>query len=148
MSIKKLLLLIGLSMWMVGCSTTNSTDLPTGQKESATQLGVRYLLGRGVPQDQAKAFAYFKEAADDNDPFAQNEVAYLYAAGKGTTQNYTQAFKYYQKAANQGLASAQYNLGLFYAKGLGVPQNQTLAKQWFEKSASHGFEPAKQALTQ
>lgn len=148
MSVKKMVLLIGLCVLFTGCSTGryNGYDLFSGQSYSTTDMGVRYLLGRGVPKDDSKAFYYFDKAANEGDPFAQNEVAYLYAAGKGTPRNYGKAFINYQKAAEHGLASAQYNLGLLYLHGLGTAPNKELAIKWFEKSANYGFEPARVAL--
>jgi len=147
MTFKKSLILIGLSVLLAACSTERYPGHAQGsQAESATDTGVRYLLGRGVPRSDTKAFYYFNQAADQGDPFAQNEVAYMYAAGKGTPRDYTKAFKYYQLAADHGLASAQYNLGVFYLRGLGTQANKELAVKWFRKSASHGFEPAKRML--
>ena len=143
MSIRKLLL-VGLSVLLAACSTGRSSD--DARHESATDTGLRYLLGRGAPRNDAKAFYYFHQAANENDPFAQNEVAYMYATGKGTKRDYGMAFKYYQLAAGHGLASAQYNLGLLYWHGLGTPQDKNLAMNWFRKSAAHGFEPAKKML--
>lgn len=145
MFVKKLITVCGLSILLAACSTgriNNSNDHYV--KGTPSQMGVQYLLGRGVPQDDAKAFYYFSQA--DNEPAAQNELAYLYAAGKGTDQNYNKAFYYYKKAAEHGLASAQYSLGLFYMRGLGTEPNKTLALEWFKKSADQGFEPAKRAV--
>jgi TPR repeat protein len=147
MSIKKLTLLMGLCVLLTGCSTGRDTEMPGAAGLSDTEMGKRYLLGRSVAQNDAKAFSHFKRAADDGDPFAQNEVAYLYAAGKGTPRDDEKAFSYYQQAASKGLASAQYSLGQCYLYGIGTQPNKTLAMQWFQKSAAHGFEPAKQALT-
>jgi hypothetical protein len=150
MQVKKLILWIGINMLLGGCEGNryvgNTDYAEAGQHESATKMGLRYLVGRGVPQNDAKAFGYFMSAANKGDPFAENEVAYLFASGKGTTQDYGKAFIYYQKAAKHGLASAQYSLGLMYANGLGTPTDKIMAQQWFQKSAAHGFEPAKQAL--
>lgn len=143
---KKLILWMGLSMLLVGCSTGRSVETAMPQNVSTSEMGMRYLLGRGVPQDDAKAFSYFNQAAKEDDAFAQNELGYLYAAGKGTSQDYAKSFANYEKAANHGLASAQYNLGLLYLNGLGTAPNKTLAMQWFSKAAAKGFEPAKQAL--
>jgi len=145
--LKNTLLILGLSFLFVGCSTGGyySDNIASG---GPANMGVRYLLGRGVPQNDAKAFSYFSQAANAGDPFAQNEVAYLYAAGKGTSRNNAKALFWYKKAANYGLASAQYNLGLMYLHGLGTAPNKELAMQWFQKSASHGFLPARQALEQ
>ena len=148
MSFKKLLLIIGLSVLFAGCSTSNYVDAKSSpySDSSPKSMGVRYLLGRGVEQSNEKAFYYFSKAADQDDPFAQNEVAYMYAAGKGTTRNYAKAFSYYRKAADHGLASAQYSLGLMYLRGIGTAPDKTAAMQWFKKSAAHGFEPARMAL--
>ena len=146
MSIKKLLLLVGLCVLFAGCSTGRYSGDGFLRSDTTTDKGVRYLLGRGVRQDNAKAFYYFSQAANDDDPFAENELAYMYAAGKGTPRHYGKALAWYTKAANHGLASAQYNLGLMYAHGLGTPSNKAVAIEWFQKSAARGFEPARQAL--
>lgn len=149
MSFKRTLILLGLSLLCTACATNH--DLANNKQmanETAAQKGVRYLLGRGVSQSDTMAFTYFKKAANENDPFAQSELAYMYAAGKGTPQDYKEALKWYQKAAEQGLAGAQYNLGLMYLHGLGTESNKTLAIQWFTKAAAHNFEPAKLALQQ
>src|SRR3990167_9964166 len=91
MSTRRLLLLVGLSLLFAGCSTGRYGDDSVYRNESSTNLGKRYLLGQGVPQNNEKAFYYFNQAARDDDPFAQNEVAYLYAAGKGTARDYSKA---------------------------------------------------------
>jgi uncharacterized protein len=145
MYLKSVFILIVTIFFITACAI-NGPMSPLGKKETSAQLGVRYLLGRGVPQNNAKAFGYFNEAAAQGDPFAENELAYMYAAGKGTPRNNNLAFLYYQRAANHGLASAQYNLGMMYEHGLGTAENKVLAKQWIEKSAASGFEPAKLAL--
>src|SRR5690349_8946634 len=110
MRLQKCGLVILMGLLLTACVTTRPIDAPgNGKTETDTDRGVRYLLGRGVEQSNEQAFYYFSQAADDDDPVAQNEVAYMYATGKGTAQNYTKALKYYVKAANHGLASAQYN---------------------------------------
>lgn len=149
MSIKRMLLLVGLSVLFAGCSTSKfyGSNSTAYADSSAKSMGVRYLLGRGVEQSNEKAFYYFNKAAEEGDPFAQNELAYMYAAGKGTSRNYAKALSWYEKAALQGLASAQYNVGLFYLHGLGVRADKKQAREWFQKSAAHGFEPARLALS-
>lgn len=146
MPIRRLLLLVGLCVLFAGCSTGRSGFNELYSDESSADLGTRYLLGRGVPQNNAKAFSYFSKAANEDDPFAQNELAFMYAAGKGTPRDYSKALLYYSKAAEHGLASAQYNLGLMYLHGLGTPPNQTIAMKWFKQSAAHGFEPARKEV--
>lgn len=148
MPIRKFIYLITLCITFSGCSTGGyqSGDWMASDSDN-TKMGVRHLFGRGAMQSDQKAFYYFNKAANDGDPFAQNEIAYMYAAGKGTSQDYVQALNWYQKAADHGLASAQYNLALMYLYGLGTPKNKLLAMKWLQKSAAHGFEPAQQRLS-
>lgn len=151
MTLRTLVLLLGLSFLLAGCSTDkfygdNASSLYTDNSPKST--GVRYLLGRGVPQNNEKAFYYFSQAANQDDAFAQNELAYMYAAGKGTQRNNSKALIWYKKAAQHGLASAQYNVGLMYLHGMGTAPNKALAMEWFQKAAAHGFEPARVALNQ
>jgi TPR repeat protein len=144
-----LFILLGLSYLLTSCATTHApagTSERIAVQESNSELGVRYLLGRSVTQDNEKAFYYFRKAAKEGDPFAENELAYLYAAGKGTPQDWNKAFIYYQQAAKHNLASAQYNLGLLYLHGLGTEKNKELGMEWINKAAEHGFLPAKHAL--
>jgi TPR repeat protein len=150
MFLRKILLLVGISVLLAGCASTQyrGGDSYVYSHDDTKSLGVRYLLGRGVQQDDKKAFYYFRKAANEGDPFAQNELAYLYAAGKGTSQDYIKSLTWYKKAADQGLSSAQYNLGLMYGRGLGTPRNQKEARIWLQKSAAQGFEPARIALRQ
>src|SRR5580704_10295129 len=98
MTIKKWILLMGLCVLFTGCSTGRFPG-ETGPV-STTDMGERYLLGRGVPQNNAKAFSYFTQAANEGNPFAQNELAYMYAAGKGTKRDDAKALFWYRKAAN------------------------------------------------
>lgn len=149
MASKNTLWLFILSIFVTACSSGfNANNLQTADRAGGTntQKGISYLMGRGVQQNDEKAFYYFSQAANANDVTAQNEVAYMYAAGKGTPQDYKAAFDWYQKAAEKGLASAQYNLGMLYQYGLGTDKNMKLANEWYQKSAASGFEPAKLAL--
>lgn len=149
MSMKKILFSFYLCLLLTclfSACASGTYSRNTMYAQSSADLGVNYLLGRGVPKDDQKAFYYFQKAAKEDDAFAQNEVAFMYAAGKGTSRNNEKAFEYYKKAANHDLASAQFNLGLLYAHGLGTKVNKTLALKWFKKSAAHGFEPAQNAL--
>lgn len=149
MGIKKLIVVIGMTLMITGCATDKYGDAFYGfRKPSATtELGVQYLLGRGVPKDYKRAFYYFNQAAAKGDPLAQNELGYMYAVGKGTERDYNKSFIFYHQAASHGLASAQYNLGLLYMHGLGTEKNQAKGLEWIKKAADSGFEPARVALT-
>ena len=152
MSFVRLFTLLIMACYLSGCATIAPKSTPSSSKPpvivSDTELGLKYLLGRGVIQDDEKAFYHFKQAADAGNAFAQNEVGYLYAAGKGVGQDYAIAIAYYQKAAEQGLASAQYSLGFLYLHGLGVEANRDMAISWLSKAADHQFHPAIVLLNQ
>ncbi|HIF93894.1 MAG TPA: sel1 repeat family protein [Myxococcales bacterium] len=49
-----------------------------------------------------------REAAEQGDADAQNNLGVMYANGYGVAENYAEAVKWYRKAAEQGDASAQY----------------------------------------
>lgn len=149
MPIRKIVTLVGLCVLFAGCSTGGlytQNGHYASEGTGPTRDGVRYLLGRGVEQNDTKAFSYFSQGAQSGDVFAQNEIAYMYAAGKGTPRNYSKALHWYTVAADHGLASAQYNLGLMYLYGMGTPANKPVANDWFKKSAARGFQPAVQIL--
>lgn len=145
MTIKKLIVLVGLCALFAGCSTMGNSQADNVPNTTAG-MGERYLLGRGVSQDYQKAFVYFSKAAEEGDVFAQNELGYLYAAGKGTPQDNAKALVWYKQAAEHGLASAQYNVGLMYLYGLGTVPNKVEAMKWFHQSAASRFEPALKAV--
>jgi TPR repeat protein len=147
----KKILIISLCLFISSCVTERGSDgenIDTSQMSSADTftMGMRYLLGKGVPQNNQKAVAYLEKSAETGYPYAENELGYLYIAGRGVPQNYETAFKWYQKSANHGLASAQYNLGLMYLNGVGTPVDKALAKKYFQEAAQRGFSPASRAL--
>lgn len=137
-------------MLATSCAHTNFSDnddsAMIAKDPDTYHTGMRYLTGKGVPQNNRTAAYWLKKSADDDNPYAQSELGYMYTAGKGVAQDYNKAIYWYKKAANQGLASAQYNLGLMYANGIGTPVNKELAHKLFSQAAQRGFEPASRAL--
>ena len=63
------------------------------------------------------AVRWYRQAADQGDPKAQNSLGAMYYNGRGVTQSYDEAVKWYRLAAAQGLADAQIRLGLMYEQG-------------------------------
>jgi TPR repeat protein len=105
-----------------------------------------YLKGQGVPKDLPQAAAWFRKAADQGEPGAQNNLGALYEAGAGVPADYGQAAMWYRKAAEQGHATAQDNLGILYADGHGVPQDYQQALAWYRKAANQGYADAQDHL--
>ncbi len=62
-------------------------------------LGRMYDLGVGVPQNDAKAAAWYKPAARKGNPYAQGNLAVLYATGRGVEQDLVLAYMYSTLAA-------------------------------------------------
>jgi TPR repeat protein len=98
-------------------------------------LGVMYLLGKGVPQDDVEAAKWSRKAAEQGDSRAQSNLGAMHQRGRGAPQDNTEAVKWYRKAAQQGHTTAQFNLGVMYVRGLGVPQDYAEALTWYHKAA-------------
>ena len=93
----------------------------SGDAQSQYELGVAFDFGRlGVGKDYAEAVKWFREAAEQNNAAAQDNLGQCYTAGEGVAQDYAEAAKWYRKAAEQNYVPAQYNLGVAYDNGLGV----------------------------
>ncbi|CAG8729780.1 36891_t:CDS:2 [Gigaspora margarita] len=82
--------------------TTNSQILKTGLVLAIYELGMCYKHGWGVPKDKAKAAHYYRMAADQGDPDAQNDIALCYYKGEGVKKDMKIAAKYYRMADKQG----------------------------------------------
>ena len=95
-------------------------------------VGFLYRTGKGVEQNDAHAFSWYKKAAEAGDTDAMVWVGDFYLFGKGILENYDESFKWYQKAANLGHFYAMINLGLTYAHGLGVKRNPDKAVELVE----------------
>lgn len=74
-----------------------------GNAEGQTILGLMYLLGKGVPQDEAKAVEQFQLAAKQGQPDAQFALGRMYEQGRGgLPRDVDAALQWYRAAANQG----------------------------------------------
>ena len=93
-------------------------------------LGLSYLLGKGVPKNDAEAVKWFRLAAAQGFATAQITLGDIYYKGQGVVRDYAEAGKWYRLAAAQGDAQAQSNLGVMYNKGEGVLQDYAEAMKW------------------
>jgi len=105
-----------------------------GSADAQYNLGVMYAEGRGVPQDDKKAFDWYSKAADQGDVGAQYNLGQMYRTGRGVPRDDKKAVAWYIKAANQGFADAQSNLGAMYAQGMGAPQDIAMGCAWIYAS--------------
>jgi len=127
--------------------------------ESQYYLGILYLNGKGVPQDDKIALKYFRTVAERGYPDAQTTVVQLrnrinqkeladiqkgdaaYESG-----DYATALREFTPLAKQDNAIAQYALGWMYYAGEGVAQDYKTAAKWLTLSAEQGFSLAQYNL--
>jgi TPR repeat protein len=77
-----------------------------GSPHAQSCLGVMYVKGQGVPQDDAEALKWFHRAANQGVATAQYNLGLMYANGQGVAQGYAEAMTWYRKAAEQGKSPA------------------------------------------
>ena len=102
-----------------------------GDADAQYNLGLMYLNGWGVPQDDKEAVYWYKLAAEQGVAEAQFNLGNMYYDGQGVSVDYKEAVRWFTLAAEQGDVDAQYNLDFIHRKGLGVPQDDKEAV-WFD----------------
>jgi TPR repeat protein len=126
------------------------------------KLARLYAAGRELPKDEAKAFSYFQEIADQyadispSSPIAKYVGESLVALGQyymtgipavPVPANPTYAADIYRHAASYfGDAEAQYQLGRLYLTGEGVEKNPSLAVNWLATAAKKQHASAQATL--
>ena len=105
-----------------------------GHKKAQYRLGVCYDKGRGVEEDNTKAFQWYAKAAAQGHAKAQYQLGRCYKKGKGTKADMAKAIEYFTKSAKQGNAEAQMALAKCYLKGQGVAASKDKAKSWATKA--------------
>ena len=126
---------------MARLDTASADHLVEGQSATCDilfQLGVMYATGQGVERDDACAALWYRTAAEQGDPSAQNNLGAMYANGQGLEQSDVLAVFWYARAAEQGHALAQYNLGSMYHAGRGVRRDPATAYMWMLLAAQGG----------
>src|SRR5260370_16437512 len=96
-----------------------------GDAAAQFNLGLMYITGHGVQQDDAAAALWFRKAAEQGYAVAQSNLGTLYLYGRGVTPDDTEAVMWFRKAADQGDAVAEFLLADQYANGKAVPQDYT-----------------------
>ncbi len=110
--------------------------------KSAFYLGEIHRRGLGGKKDEAKAFNYYRKAAERDLPMGCNRAGVALAEGMGTEKDPGKAFEYFMKAAKGGLVDGMYNVALSYQGGLGVENDNIQAAAWFLQAARGGYVPA------
>ena len=156
---KTLPILLMLPMLLSACHskpTASSSAAPVasvvqaaeqGDAKAQMRMGIIYDNGlEGRLQDYAQAARWYRMAALQGLPEAQNNLAVLYKDGQGLPQDYAQAAHWFTLAARQGNVLAQSNLGWLYQSGNGVAQDFDSARHWYHQAALRGHAAAQNNL--
>jgi hypothetical protein len=101
-----------------------------GDRRGENAVGIAYLHGYGVTEDDTTGFEWFYKAAVKGYPAAQFNLAGTYYRGRGTPKNGKEAFNWFVEAARNGEPSAQQMLCAQYQAGLLVDADPTIAYAW------------------
>jgi len=115
-----------------------------GDADAQFNLGQAYKLGRGVPQDLARAETLFGQAAARGHlQAADNYGLLLFQRGERV-----QAMPFIKAAAERGDPRAQYLLGIAHFNGDNVPKDWPRAYALVSLAQQAGLDQAKPALAQ
>lgn len=109
-----------------------------GDPVDMNNLAVLYARGSGVKQDKAKAFEWFKKAAENGNAEGMVNLGGCYEIGFGFNKDVKKAFEWAKKAANKGLSEGIKFLSLCYFKGIGISQDNKIAFDLFKIAADKG----------
>lgn len=92
----------------------------------------------GLEESYSEAFKWFSMAAEQEDAWAQSQVAQLYHHGLGVEQDYNKAFALFLKAAEKGEPRAKQYVGEGYDFGRGTVKDIGKAIYWYEQAGAEG----------
>jgi len=115
-----------------------------GNPDAQFNLGQAYKLGRGVPADLNQAEQWYRKAAIQGHPQAEDNYGLaLFQNGKRA-----EAVPWLEKSANRGEPRAQFVLGTMYFNGDGVTRDWVHAYALMVRSSQSGLPQAATALAQ
>lgn len=114
----------------------------TGDADAQFNLAQAYKLGRGVPVDLAQAEDWYRRAALQGHPQAEDNYGLaLFQNGKRQ-----EAVSWLEKSANRGEARAQYVLGTMYFNGDIVRRDWVRAYALMTRASGAGLDQATKTL--
>jgi TPR repeat protein len=88
--------------------------------------------------NKEKAFAWYYQAALQDNDEGQYQVGNRYHNGHGVSKDYEQAMDWFLKAVNNGNTEAMRLIGWMYLIGKGATKNIHTAIEWYTKAANQG----------
>jgi TPR repeat protein len=123
-------------------------DANAGDPVAQHELGLRYLTGKGFPNDTLKAAYWIAKAAGQNLLPARYNLGILYNNGIAFAWNPFEAYKHFKYCAERGLMESEYVYGLLLTDNLTVSHDYPEAYRWMKAAADSGYEPAKEVLAE
>lgn len=118
-----------------------------GNADGMYHLGVYYLKGWFVNQNDERALYWLKKAAEKGQSNAANEIGIYYHNLRNYRGKYFEAIKWYKLGAELENKYSLCNLGWYYEYGLGCNVDLLLSKKYYELSANQDYDYAKKCLT-
>ena len=115
-----------------------------GDADAPFNMGQAYKLGRGVPADLAQAEEWYRKAALQGHPQAEEN----YGLTLFENNKRIQAAEWLQRAAARGEPRSQYVLGTMYFNGDGVEKDWIRAYALTVRAAAQGLAQASSAQAQ
>ncbi|MEM7174932.1 MAG: tetratricopeptide repeat protein [Chlamydiota bacterium] len=107
--------------------------------QALCKVGYMYRDGKDVPQDNKKAYNWFKQSADRGYAPAQYEVGYSYLEGIGVLQDNKKAYEWLKKSADQGYEKAQFELDLMSFREESFLQDGKEDRSLYKLAADRGY---------
>ena len=117
-----------------------------GDPVAQHEMGLRYLLGRGVEADTSRGAYWIARAAAQNVVSARFNLGILDYHGWGVSWNPFESFSQFLWCAEHDMVEAELTVGEFYTENLVVPLDWDKARYWIGKAAKEGYAPALRAL--
>lgn len=115
-------------------------------RDAYFNLGVIYILGKGVEKEAQTGAAWLKKAALKGDVEAQYFLGQMYFNGEGITADHETAAYWWEMGAQREEKKSLYNLGLSYYHGQGVAADDVKAADLWRRAAEQGMKEARYNL--
>ncbi|TAN44915.1 MAG: sel1 repeat family protein, partial [Rhodospirillales bacterium] len=116
-----------------------------GNRDALRLMGDMHENGRGLPQNDALAWAHYYKAANGGDVESQFRLGQMYESGRGVPQSYAEASKWFQRAGLTGHTGAKAKLGKLTLAGRGTKVSFNKGLGLIEEAALSG-EPEAESL--